>query len=106
MEDDRGKPTGTPQRHVVTAGIVIALVLVLLFGGGMMMGPGMMLGGPLLLIGGVALVIWLARGGQLSNVMSTWNGGGGDRALDILRERYARGEITLEQYEQMRRELS
>ena len=27
-------------------------------------------------------------------------------ALDILRERYARGEITREQYEEMRRELS
>jgi putative membrane protein len=32
-------------------------------------------------------------------------GGGGDRALKILRERYARGEITEEQFEQMKREL-
>ena len=31
---------------------------------------------------------------------------GGDRALDILRERYARGELTEEQYDRMRRELS
>jgi putative membrane protein len=28
-----------------------------------------------------------------------------DRALAILRERYARGELTKEQFEQMRREL-
>lgn len=29
----------------------------------------------------------------------------GDRALDILRERYARGELAREQYEEMRRQL-
>ena len=31
--------------------------------------------------------------------------GGGDRALAILRERYARGELTREQFEQMKRDL-
>ncbi len=29
-----------------------------------------------------------------------------DRALEIARERYARGEITSEEYEEMRRKLS
>ena len=29
----------------------------------------------------------------------------GDRAVGILRERYARGELTREQYDDMRREL-
>ena len=33
------------------------------------------------------------------------NGTEGDRALGILRERYARSELTREQYEDMRREL-
>jgi putative membrane protein len=31
--------------------------------------------------------------------------GEGSRAMEILKERYARGEITREQYEQMRRDL-
>ncbi|HEU4792543.1 MAG TPA: SHOCT domain-containing protein [Nitrolancea sp.] len=31
---------------------------------------------------------------------------GGSRALEILQERYAKGEITREQYEEMRRDLA
>jgi putative membrane protein len=31
---------------------------------------------------------------------------GSNRALEILKERYARGEITKEQYEEMRRDLN
>ena len=34
-----------------------------------------------------------------------WGGGYGDRAYYILRERYARGEITKDQYDQMVRDL-
>lgn len=71
-------------------------------GGGGMMGPGMMSwmwAGMLLfwalVIGGlVLLVVWLARGVRSTNP---------DRAgkpLDIIRERYARGELTREDYEQ------
>jgi putative membrane protein len=44
----------------------------------------------------VALAKWLS---------SNRNGGSTRRPLDILQERYARGEITREQYEQMRRDL-
>jgi len=32
--------------------------------------------------------------------------GGSSQALEVLKERYARGEITKEQYETMRRDLS
>lgn len=105
MEHDRGKRIGTPERPVVAA-IGVALLLVGLLGGGMMMGPWMMLGGPLLLVGGALLVAWLLRGGRLSDVTSAWDGVGGDRALETLRERYARGELSDEQYDRMRRTLS
>jgi putative membrane protein len=44
----------------------------------------------------VALAKWLS---------SARNGGPTRRPLDILQERYARGEITREQYEPMRRDL-
>jgi putative membrane protein len=50
-----------------------------------------------LVITGLVLGIrWLARQGQQERP---------DRALDILRERYARGEITKEEFETRRRDL-
>jgi putative membrane protein len=43
-------------------------------------------------------------------VLAKWLFGGGDRndnrALDVLKERYARGEIGKEEYEQKRRDLA
>ncbi len=58
----------------------------------------------------VALVIWAARSwsrsGRSVGAYTTPEPTSGDRPLDILRERYARGEITKEQYDQMRRDLS
>ncbi len=97
---------------------VLAVVLVLVFGfplimGILMMGPGMMWGwggpnpwwgiagmvfGLAVLVGLVLLVIWAVR--QFAPPAGT-----APRALEILKERYARGEITREQYEQMRRDL-
>ena len=71
----------------------------------MMMGPAMMLGGPLLLVGAPLLVVWLLHGGGLAEVRSARDRPRGDRALDVLRERYARGELSDEQYDRMRREL-
>ncbi len=77
----------------------------------MMAGLGMGLGGGLvmilfwivLIVGGV----WLARGlfpnGQQPPASSTRSEVSAD---EILKQRYARGEITKEQYEQMRRDLS
>jgi len=51
----------------------------------------------LIILGVAALVKWLAAGGGGER--------GASRPLDILKERYARGEINREQYEQMRRDL-
>ena len=55
----------------------------------------------LVIAGGVALVVWLVRQGQGSHPAA----GGDDRALATLRERYARGELTQDEFEQMRRTL-
>ncbi len=104
---------------IVVGAIVVVVLLLVLLGGGWMMGPGMMgyYGGfgfsPwmgivmllfwVLVIGGIAwLVAWLVREERLAHVGP---GPSRPRPLDILRERYARGEITREQYEQMRRDL-
>ena len=51
----------------------------------------------LVILGIVALVRWL--------FYTQGIGTPGKRPLDILKERYARGEITPEQYEQMRRDI-
>jgi putative membrane protein len=52
----------------------------------------------LIILGIVALARWLFSTG-------THGGSAGKRPLDILKERYARGEVTRDQYEQMRRDL-
>lgn len=106
---------------VIAIGSVAAVVVLIgILGGGMMgwgmMGPGMMGWGgysyspwwgvlmllfSALVIGGIVLIIlWLVR-----RTPSGTAGADADRALQILRERYARGEITQEQYDQMRRAL-
>ena len=55
----------------------------------------------LVIAGVVTLVVWLVRQGQGQRGPV----GGEDRALATLRERYARGEITQDEFEQMRRTL-
>ncbi len=74
-------------------------------GYGMMDGYGgvfMMLLWALLIVGIVLLIVWLVR-------QSGSRGGGSDdrveTALDILKKRYAKGEIGKEEFEQMKREL-
>ncbi len=49
----------------------------------------------LVILGIVALTRWLAGRGS----------DGSARAIDILKARYARGEITKEQFEQIRRDI-
>ncbi|HZW33206.1 MAG TPA: SHOCT domain-containing protein [Isosphaeraceae bacterium] len=100
---------------IVVGVAILAVLLTGLLGGGMMMGWGMMgwrgvgfypLGWILMLvfwglvIGGLALLgIWLFR----TLAPSTAAMAPPSRPLEILQERYARGEITREQYEEMRR---
>jgi putative membrane protein len=49
--------------------------------------------------GGVVVVVLLARSGSRAGSSR------GDDALEILRQRYARGEIDREEYERMREDL-
>jgi putative membrane protein len=51
----------------------------------------------LVIAGIVVLIRWLVRQG---------GGAGSDTALDILRQRYARGEINKEEFEAKKRDLS
>ena len=108
----------------ITIGVILAVVLLFsLVGGGMMgfggMWPGMMGGyyGPgyglwggvlmmlfwVLIIGGIVLLVaWLARQGGPTPLAGP---GQESTALEILKRRYARGDITKEQFEQMRHDL-
>ena len=55
-----------------------------------------------LVIGSIVwLVLSLARGGDQPRIASPVN----ETPLDILKRRYAKGEITKEQYDQMRQDL-
>jgi putative membrane protein len=111
--------------------LLVVLVLLLLGGAGMMgfggmgMGPGMMggyggYGGmmpgygfnpmgvilslvlwALIISGIVLLVVWLAR--NANRGMSFI--GSGESPLDILKKRYAKGEVTKEQFDAIKRDL-
>jgi len=54
----------------------------------------------LIVIGVILLIVWLVRktGYNITDKTST-------RTLEILKERYAKGELTKEQYESMKKEL-
>jgi putative membrane protein len=86
--------------------IVLLVAVVLLSGGGMMgfgMGSGMGLGAIIMLLFWGA-VIWLVI--SLVNAGTKKSEETSESALDILKKRYARGEITREQYLEMERELT
>ena len=64
-------------------------------------GIGMLLFGAFIIIGMVLLVAWFAQNaGQFTTAARS-----GESPSDILKVRYAKGEITREQYEEMRRDL-
>lgn len=103
---------------LIVLGLVLLVALPLLWGTTMMpmMGP-WMTGGwgaggnpwwglgslavGLLMIGGLVLiVVWVLRRGDDRGPS------GDERALAILKERYARGELSHEEYERMRRVLA
>lgn len=67
-----------------------------------------MLGGLFLMVGFVVLVVWAIGNANRGGANREPDGQSApDRpsALDILRERYARGEITQEEFEQARKAL-
>jgi putative membrane protein len=120
---------------IIVIVLIAVIALVLLGGAGMMMrlggygmGPGMMYGGGmmggngmmngagygyshnpfgmllpllscLLILGGIALLVYLFV--RSTKVSSTTNG----TPLDILKMRYAKGEITKEQFDTMKQDL-
>ncbi len=68
----------------------------------MMMGFGLLF--PLLVIGGIAYAAgWRPQFGQASPPAPA--AGSSNNVLEILRERYARGEVKKEEYEEMKRTL-
>jgi putative membrane protein len=104
---------------LILLSLVAGLVAPLLYGRGYgygwgMMGPGMMggFGFPFMGMGLGMLVFWaLIIGGIVWLVQSLSRGTGSSSAhggalLDLLKGRYARGEIAKEQFEGMKRDLN
>jgi putative membrane protein len=71
------------------------------FGGSWMMGIGL-LWWLLVIAGVVALIVWAVR---TSSQRGTGSSSHGPDALEIARRRYASGEISKEQFEQLRKDL-
>jgi putative membrane protein len=79
----------------------------------MMMGGGWFVGLIVLVLvlflvgGGIAAVVWFARQGSHSLSQGPrQEPRQGSEALDVLRQRYARGEIDREEFERMRADLN
>jgi putative membrane protein len=53
----------------------------------------------------ITLIFWLIRG-VIRRGNSTYDTGSKNNALDIAKERYARGEITKEQFEKIKKDIS
>ena len=108
---------------LIIGGVIIALIVVLplvfglisgwQYGGWGMMGPGMM-GGygtmffmPILWIVVIGLIVWAVVASVRSASESGDRGSSKtDSALDVLKRRYARGEINREEYDEKKKDLS
>ncbi|MFU8887203.1 MAG: SHOCT domain-containing protein [Trueperaceae bacterium] len=71
-----------------------------------MMGPFGWIGSLLLLVLVVLAIVWLWRALDLGRGPGRGGPAGSDQAMSIARERYARGEISTEEFERIKRELS
>jgi putative membrane protein len=55
----------------------------------------------------IGLIVWAVIALTRHTASGSGGGGGGGKsAMDIARERYARGEITKEQFDQIKKDLS
>ncbi|TAK00456.1 MAG: hypothetical protein EPO39_15610 [Candidatus Manganitrophaceae bacterium] len=73
-----------------------------------MMGPGMFFWGLIWLFFLIFVIvggIWIIQGAVRRRDLPK-EGGSSDRAMEILRERYARGEINKEEFEERKRDLA
>ncbi len=108
---------------LIIGGIVVAVILILSFIPGFlwgwqgfdygygMMGPGMM-GGygfmflmPILWIVIIGLIVWAVAAAVRRPGESNHTTGSTDSALEILKRRYARGEINKEEFEARKKDL-
>jgi putative membrane protein len=79
----------------------------MMVGGGLLVGLFVLILFLLLAGGGIAAVVWFVRQGSGSLSQEPRQGPPcqESRALEVLRERYARGEIDREEFQRMREEL-
>jgi putative membrane protein len=99
---------------IVIASVVLILIALPFLSGGLLLGSlmggwrvmapwgsALFMGfGALIVAGLVLIVVWAARQGERGETDR------GRSPLDIAKERYARGELTRQQYEQLRRDLT
>jgi putative membrane protein len=54
----------------------------------------------------IAFIVWIAARGGRGWGMGDWGGGSRRDPLDIAKERYAKGEITKDQFEEIKKNLT
>ena len=108
---------------LIIGGTILGIIIVLSivsgamygwpYGGWGMMGPGMMAGFgwmwlmPVLGIVFLGLIIWaIVASVRSSNGSKGSDSSKADSALEVLKNRYARGEISKEEYEEKRKDLA